>query len=403
MPVPYRLMVEYFGPPPAPGLERRLAEEWAAHGIALSLLVQPRAVAPAVEIDTRCELAPALPEPRGAAVAILRCRAVGVDGEPRATLALDDDHRAPVGSRNAVLAATDDPEAIALAVARVVIGWPDLGAPGDGRAAPPLDAAHRLRARDRVRFRLQEPPRAARGRILWLAANPFMDPPAGPYGLEILSHVARGHGFDDRIVNPFVELVDPAEGLRALIERFDPHLIGLSLRNLDDALIVKTTREGSDAAVDVHDMLASARDLVAALAGFTGPVLVGGSGFSCAPQLLLADLGLEWGCVGTGEEAVDALCRSWHPAGARRRAGELRPPRVRAAGRRAARRRRARAGGARARARPAGGLPAAPAERAAEPTARAAAGGARRLGLPDRLQLLPRRRQPAPPALAWRR
>ena len=73
-------------------------------------------------------------------------------------------------------------------------------------------------ARDRILFEFHAPPIQQRGRILWIFANPYTDLIAGPYGLDILNGISREHGYQTLLVNPFLDYLDPIQGLREVIK-----------------------------------------------------------------------------------------------------------------------------------------------------------------------------------------
>ncbi|WP_222125205.1 B12-binding domain-containing radical SAM protein [Paenibacillus xylanexedens] len=176
-----------------------------------------------------------------------------------------------------------------------------------------LTPSQQLMARDRILFEFQSPPVQQRGRILWIFANPYTDLIAGPYGLDILNGISREHGYQTRLVNPFLEYLEPEQGLKEIIRDFEPDLIGLSLRNMDDALIIHSL-DGDSNAVDTQDLLRSVRTLVeGGIRGYDGPVIMGGAAFGTAPKLLLDYFGLHYGVIGAADEAIGQLCSMWRP------------------------------------------------------------------------------------------
>src|ERR1700677_797763 len=75
-------------------------------------------------------------------------------------------------------------------------------------------------------------------RILLVFANPHQAYPVAPYGLEILRSrlVANQVPAEIEVVNPFLEDLDPGRRMTEVLADFEPELIGLSLRNLDNAV-----------------------------------------------------------------------------------------------------------------------------------------------------------------------
>ncbi|KEO82592.1 hypothetical protein EL26_14500 [Tumebacillus flagellatus] len=199
----------------------------------------------------------------------------------------------------------------------VLLGWAD-DRRQEGRERPLLqrsagkwvfgDEQKRI-VQDRVCFDLQTPPRES-GRILWVYANPYIDLLAGPYGLEILDSICRESGFVTKLTNPFTEFLDPMRGLQELVDRFQPQMIGISFRNMDDALIIHSL-DGDPESVDTLEMFPEVRRVAEALRGFRGPVFIGGAAFGMSPEQFLDALQLEYGIYGAADPAISQLCEAW--------------------------------------------------------------------------------------------
>ena len=92
----------------------------------------------------------------------------------------------------------------------------------------------------------------------------------------------------------------PLDELCAQVTRFQPNVIGLSLRNVDNAAYPLTV-----------DYLALHREVVDALhAASNAPVVLGGSGFSILPEAYMRELDGDWGVAGEGERTFVALLRA---------------------------------------------------------------------------------------------
>jgi hypothetical protein len=153
------------------------------------------------------------------------------------------------------------------------------------------------------------------GRVLWVDANPSVDTVLEPYGLSILSEIARKRGFLSAITAPFTDFARPEEAVASVIARFKPHIIGLSLRNLDDAVIVRSTH-GLPGGIDTVDYLAQVRRLVSAMrASFHGPVILGGASLTRSPAGLMRALKVDYGVYGPGDSVIDELFLNWRPDG----------------------------------------------------------------------------------------
>lgn len=136
-------------------------------------------------------------------------------------------------------------------------------------------------------------------RILLISSNTITIPyPVYPLGMATVAGAlaARGHS-----VHQFDCLADgdAAANLPREIEAFQPEVVGISLRNIDD---LNSCSDGSSWCLDkVRDLLAQIR------VGCAAPVVVGGPAFSLMAERLLAYLGADYGIVGEGETAFPAL------------------------------------------------------------------------------------------------
>lgn len=143
----------------------------------------------------------------------------------------------------------------------------------------------------------------------------FLNPPdysqvsVNPYGLEIISSCVRDK-FPDchvQIVNPFYD-DDPSRSTVDLVRSFQPDLIGASLRNADNALVV--VDQGSRLKLGTNSYIGRARQVLQAVKLVsTAPIVVGGSAFTSAPGVYLEELGLDLGVIGPGEETLVELLK----------------------------------------------------------------------------------------------
>lgn len=92
--------------------------------------------------------------------------------------------------------------------------------------------------------------------------------------------------------------------LGRLIEDFDPDLVGVSVRNIDDQNMA-----------DPHFFLDEPLELIKEVGDSTAaPILLGGPGYSIFPMACLEYLGADYGIQGEGEESVRMLIRALpHP------------------------------------------------------------------------------------------
>ena len=137
-------------------------------------------------------------------------------------------------------------------------------------------------------------------RVLLVSANrEHLPDPIFPLGLAYIAAAVSKAGY-------VIDVADlcfgrhPLDELRAQVARFQPNVIGLSLRNVDNAAYPLTV-----------DYLALHREVVDALhAASNAPVILGGSGFSILPEAYMHELDGDWGIAGEGERSFVALLRA---------------------------------------------------------------------------------------------
>jgi radical SAM superfamily enzyme YgiQ (UPF0313 family) len=133
-------------------------------------------------------------------------------------------------------------------------------------------------------------------RIAFVSANRETLPDAViPLGLlYIMASVPDGH--EQKLIDLcFAD--DPMEDLRNALTEFQPDLIALSLRNIQNADYSNISDN-----LDYYTALIGAAKSVS-----QAPLVVGGAGFSVMPGKLMARLGADYGIAGEGEKAFTAL------------------------------------------------------------------------------------------------
>jgi radical SAM superfamily enzyme YgiQ (UPF0313 family) len=136
--------------------------------------------------------------------------------------------------------------------------------------------------------------------ILLLSVNREKMPyPVFPLGLAYLAEALREEGYTTEVLDLcFSE--DPSRDLRDTLHRFQPNLVGLSLRNLDNLTYPISV-----------SYLKEVEEVIQVCRRFSSTKLViGGSGFSLAPKELLQHLDVDFGIVGEGEEIFLQLVKS---------------------------------------------------------------------------------------------
>jgi anaerobic magnesium-protoporphyrin IX monomethyl ester cyclase len=148
-------------------------------------------------------------------------------------------------------------------------------------------------------------------RVLLVHANPFQRvTPVPAYGLERLCTAAEGSGAEVELLDPYLVAEDAVSAARAAAERLRPDVVGLSIRIIDDCIVVDSPAANGHGPIDVSFLLPEVRELCRAL-GEAAPqatFVAGGAGFSACPQECLDYLDIEWGVVGAGEDAFAAIC-----------------------------------------------------------------------------------------------
>ena len=136
-----------------------------------------------------------------------------------------------------------------------------------------------------------------------LLINPnLLRPPVAPLALEYLGASLRAEGWPVSLL----DLCRSTESRNPLPERLEknpPALIGITFRNLDDAYYLSGRGFLSGLAELVGDIRAAC-DV---------PVVLGGTGFSVAPEAVLRSTGAEYGIWGEGEGALPRLLQVLSP------------------------------------------------------------------------------------------
>ncbi len=134
-------------------------------------------------------------------------------------------------------------------------------------------------------------------RVLIVSANREVTPdPVYPLGAAYVAAAARGAGHVvDMLDVCFADSVHDA--IARKIGSFRPDVVGVSIRNIDNVAYPLSVSYMDD----TIDMMRAIR------AAFTGPVVLGGSGFTMMPEQMLSALAETMGIVGDGEEAIVAL------------------------------------------------------------------------------------------------
>jgi radical SAM superfamily enzyme YgiQ (UPF0313 family) len=120
--------------------------------------------------------------------------------------------------------------------------------------------------------------------------------PVLPLGLACVTAAVQAAGHEAELLNLMYQQ-DASEVLKQAIKGFQPELIGISVRNIDDQCM-ENPRFLLDS---VKGVVADCRSLSSA------PIVLGGAGYSIFPRSALAYLGADMGIQGEGEKAFVTL------------------------------------------------------------------------------------------------
>ena len=137
-------------------------------------------------------------------------------------------------------------------------------------------------------------------KILLISVNrERMPAPVFPLGLAYIAGSLREKGHCIEVMDLcFSQNV--REDLKEVLVKFEPELIGLSLRNLDNLTYPTSI-----------SYLQEAEEVISACRHYSrAKLVIGGSGFSLAPHELLEYLDIDFGIVGEGEEVLPTLANS---------------------------------------------------------------------------------------------
>jgi radical SAM superfamily enzyme YgiQ (UPF0313 family) len=137
-------------------------------------------------------------------------------------------------------------------------------------------------------------------KILLISVNREKMPyPVFPLGLAYLVRALRDEGHTTEALDLCFSQ-EPSVELKETLQRFQPYLIGLSLRNLDNL----TYPTPVSYLKEVEEVIQACREYSLA------KLVIGGSGYSLAPKELLHHFDIDFGIIGEGEEMFLQLVKS---------------------------------------------------------------------------------------------
>jgi radical SAM superfamily enzyme YgiQ (UPF0313 family) len=136
-------------------------------------------------------------------------------------------------------------------------------------------------------------------RVLLISANrEEINMLTWPLGLACVAAATQRAGHDVNLLD-LIEANDPAVSLKQAVREFNPDVIGISVRNIDD----QRMEEPQFLLKEVREVIAVCRCLSEA------PIVLGGAGYSIFPESSLEYLGADMGIQGEGEKAFPALLK----------------------------------------------------------------------------------------------
>lgn len=130
-------------------------------------------------------------------------------------------------------------------------------------------------------------------RVLLISANTEqINMPVLPLGLACVAAAVQGAGHEIQMLNLMMQ-TDTRQALKEAIVGFNPEIIGISVRNIDDQKMENP-----------KFLLEAVKDVVSSCRKFSGATIVlGGAGYSIFPQASLDFLEADIGVQGEGERA----------------------------------------------------------------------------------------------------
>ena len=109
----------------------------------------------------------------------------------------------------------------------------------------------------------------------------YLIKPVYPFGLDLIARHLQREGYNATIGYPFLPHTDPETNLKALLQRTQPDLIGLGLRNLDTTMSCEPYGNYKGREYQAFFFLPDIRDIVTTIKTLYPrlPLIAGGGGF----------------------------------------------------------------------------------------------------------------------------
>jgi len=143
----------------------------------------------------------------------------------------------------------------------------------------------------------------SKGKVLLVNPNQ-MRPPVTPVALDYLAQSLEENGFEAEVLD-LAFSTDAERDIQSALRGRDPLLIGVTVRNLDDSYLASQ-----------DFCLERTKKIIDFIKAHSRAVLVlGGVGFSVAPEAALAYFGVDLGICGEGEQALSLLAQKIEKGG----------------------------------------------------------------------------------------
>jgi lipid biosynthesis B12-binding/radical SAM protein len=131
-------------------------------------------------------------------------------------------------------------------------------------------------------------------RILLISSNIATSPyPIYPLGVSMIAGALEAAGHEVRQFD-FLQQNNSLEALQQEIETFRPELFGISVRNIDNVNLINE-----------QYYIDTVKHIVKKIREVSGSkVVLGGAGFSLIPDLILEEVGADFGIIGEGEKLI---------------------------------------------------------------------------------------------------
>lgn len=136
-------------------------------------------------------------------------------------------------------------------------------------------------------------------KVLLISPNrEHLPDPVFPLGLAYVAASIKKEGYDVKVLDLcFSKNVD--EDIKTSINDFQPNIIGISIRNIDDVAYPKK-----------YSYISEYKNVVSILRSMSeAPIVLGGSGFTIMPEQFMETLNANYGIVGEGEDTFPKLLK----------------------------------------------------------------------------------------------